>query len=184
MKTIGLLPCLFLVSSLMSSEQVAIKSYDKLFEQCRSGQGYSLHRNNTILHFPNHQVSKSIRDLRAEQLAACLNSNAYYLKVTKLSDGSHALDLQGRLLGGGFGGALAGMATGSIFGKAVVYVGGVVVLFATQKTIGVVAGSQAEAVFAEKMQERFLPRLWEVSEVVGDVVGGLGTVVGGMIIPG
>lgn len=77
MKTIGLLPCLFFTTSLLSSELTTRKTYEKLFELSRSDHGYSLKSDTLALHFPNHQVSKSIRDLRADQLAALLKSNAY-----------------------------------------------------------------------------------------------------------
>ena len=169
MKTIGLLSCLFLVSSLWSSEQTTIKSYDNLFKLSRSDRGYSLQRNNTTLHFPNHQVSKSIRDLRADQLAALLASNAYYLKTNKLSDGSHVLDLQGRLPGAGFAGAAIGFFVAKVALPAVIAIPGAIILHGTQKVIGIYAGPEAEAVFEQQLQERFYPHMMEFAEKAGDI---------------
>lgn len=180
MTKIGLLSCLFLTCSLWSSESV-IKSYDKSFELSQTDRGYSLKNDTFSMHFPAHQVSKPIRNLRADQLAALLNSNAYYLKATELSDGTHALDLQGRLPGSGL---LTGAAFGYVFGKVIVpgiiVVPGIGLLYATKAFIHLRLGPAQGAAFQQQMDEYLINGLLDFALQAGDAVAPVAAAIGGV----
>ncbi len=143
---------------------------------------FSLSINDKEQDIPHYMVSKPLRNMKPKQLAAFLSSG--YLSVKECSDGNFILDSHGRLRGGGVVGGLGGYVAGEVVGKAVVYVGGLAVLFGTQKVIRICAGSAAEEAFAEKMQSRFLPKLWDVSEKVAHATGIGGAVIGGVVSPG
>lgn len=130
-----------------------------------------MHDNKTIA-IPHYQVSKPIRALSPEKLAAVLNSGSRYLTINELSDGSYALDMQGRLPGSG----VIGAALGTGIGTAIVFIGGHGVMFLTRKTIGAFAGKAAEAEFADKIHTRFAPKINEAAVYYG---GQIGFVVGG-----
>ena len=147
----------------------------------RYNDRFSLSINDKEQDIPHYMVSKPLRTMKPEQLASFLNSG--YLSVKQCSDGNFALYSHGRLRGGGLAGGLGGYVAGEVVGKAVVYVGGLIVLFGTQKVIGAYAGPAAEQEFAEKMQSRFLPKLWDISEKIAHATGASGAVVGGIFSP-
>ncbi len=184
MKTIGLFPCLFFVSSLLSSELTPLKSYDNLFELSRNDRDYSLRNDKFAMHFPVHQVSKPIRDLRADQLAALLKSNSYYLKATELSDGTHTLDLQGRLQGGAWGdGGLFGYVVGKVVVPGVILVPSYLIVYTGKAILHVKCGPEKAAAFGESANQYFLPAMHDLALKAGDAVapvaGAVGAVIGG-----
>lgn len=184
MTKIGLLSCLFLISSLYASDSDILKSYDRLFELSQNERGYSLKSNDFAMHFPRHQVSKPIRDLRGDQLAALLKSNAYYLKATQLSDGTHALDLQGRLQGGAWGdGGLFGYVVGKVLVPGAILVPSYVIVYTGKAILHVKCGPEKAAAFGESANQYFLPWAHDIAFRAGDAVapvaGAVGAVVGG-----
>lgn len=175
-----LLLTLIALTSLVNASEV-MKSYDRLFELSQNDHGYSLKSDNFSMHFPRHQVSKPIRDLRPDQLAALLKSNAYYLKATELSDGSHALDLQGRLPGGGlFTGAVFGWVVGKVLIPGVIVVPGTALLFATKAFIHVNVGPVAAADFGNRMDTQYIPHMLDFACKAGDALAPVAAVVGGV----
>lgn len=55
---------------------------------------------------PNYMVSKSVREMSPEKLAAILESGNAYLTFNECSDGNYAVDMHGRVRGGGLLGGL------------------------------------------------------------------------------
>jgi hypothetical protein len=76
---------------------------------------------------PNYMVSKPLRQMKPEQLAAFLQTN--YLTLNQCSDGEFSLREHGRIKGGGWLGTAIGAWTGRVVGYTVVY-GGVAVVCA------------------------------------------------------
>ena len=118
---------------------------------------------------PTYMVDPLMRKMTAQQTVAFLNTG--YISAKRLSDGSYTLHANGRIKGGGLAGALGGYITGEVVGYGVTMFGGYVVLYSTQKVVGLVGGREAEAIFAQNMQDRFLPGLCHVAEEVGKATG-------------
>lgn len=177
MKQLLLLTLVTLSATVNASE--IMKSYDKPFELSQNDRGYSLKSDNFSMHFPHHQVSKPIRDLRPDQLAALLQSNAYYLKATELSDGTHTLDLQGRVNGGALGGAAVAGVLGCEGSKLVFSGLSIGCLYLAQAAVHVYAGPEKGAEFHEKIVNRFIPHIADIAEnFIGPVGGVAGAGVG------
>jgi hypothetical protein len=56
---------------------------------------------------PNYMVSKQVRSMDPDKLAAVLNSGNAYLDINECSDGQYSMDIKGRVKGGGLVGGLA-----------------------------------------------------------------------------
>ncbi len=63
--------------------------------------GYSFSSDEIDVEVPYYMMSKQIRSTSPSKLAAILNSGNAYLDFKECSDGSYAVDLQGRIRGGG-----------------------------------------------------------------------------------
>ncbi len=178
-----LLLTLAVLSSVVNASEIT-QTYDKLFELSQSDRGYSLTSDNFAMHFPRHQVSKPIRDLRADQLAALLKSNAYYLKATELSDGTHSLDLQGRLPGAGWGsGAVAGWVVGKLLVPGAIILPITALTYATKAVIHIKAGPVNAAAFGESAETWFLPAVRDFAFKAGDACAPVAAVVGAISNP-
>lgn len=143
---------------------------------------FSLSMGDQEREIPNYMVSKSLRQMKPEQLAAFLQTN--YVTLTQCSDGEFSLQEHGRLNGGGFGGALGGVAFGEIVGKGAALAAGYLILYGTKAVIRVSAGKEAAELFDEHLVQVSIPRLHEVSEYVAHAAGLVGGVAGGVIVPG
>lgn len=63
--------------------------------------GYAFSSDEIDVEVPYYMMSKEVRSISPDKLAAILNSGNAYLDFKKCSDGSYAVDLQGRIKGGG-----------------------------------------------------------------------------------
>lgn len=173
-----LLLALVALTSLVNASEV-MKSYDKLFELSSDDRGYALKNDNFYMHFPRHQVSKPIRDLRPDQLAALLKSNAYYLKATELSDGTHSLDLQGRINGGAWGdGGAFGFIVGKVLVPGIILVPCYVGVYAGKAVLHVKFGPEKAAAFGQGAETWFLPAMKDIAFKAGDALAPVGGVIG------
>lgn len=100
--------------------------------------GYSFSSDEIDTEVPYYMMSKRVRSINPDKLAAILNSGNAYLDFKKCSDGSYAVDLQGRIKGGGpiTAGILYWATKVTCYGTAAATVGGAVVV-----TGGIAAGA-------------------------------------------
>jgi hypothetical protein len=63
--------------------------------------GYAFSSDEIDVEVPYYMMSKEVRSMNPDKLAAILNSGNAYLDFKECSDGSYAVDLQGRIKGGG-----------------------------------------------------------------------------------
>jgi hypothetical protein len=63
--------------------------------------GYSFSSDEIDVEVPYYMMSKQVRSISPDKLAAILNSGNAYLDFKECSDGSYAVDIQGRIKGGG-----------------------------------------------------------------------------------
>lgn len=141
---------------------------------------------------PNYMVNKKVRDMDATKLAALLEGGHAYLSFNECSDGNYAVDIHGRVRGGGPFGAIEGAAAGGMAaseGSKLLFVcGSYAVLFLVQGAVHVFAGAEQGAIFRGKLDDRFLPAVHMLAQnVVGPAFGmagaGAGAVIGGAASP-
>jgi hypothetical protein len=127
------------------------------------------------LFIPNHQVSKDIRSLNDEQLKSLLDSGSHYLNVSKCSDGSHTLSLQGRIKGSGPVGAKIGFWVGRFAVHMVIQ--GTVVAIATVVSIPAPALFIPTLAALEKTVLPISEPLSHAGAIIGALIGGTSTAI-------
>ena len=147
----------------------------------RYENSYSLSMDDEEQEIPNYMVSKPLRKMNPGQLAGFLKTN--YISLKPCSDGTFALEDQGRLHGGGPFSAASGYLAGKWGGQAVVLVTGYAVLLGATGVVTVVGGKEAGKEFFVKVQEQSIPHLWKVSEKISHATGAAGGVAG-IFVPG
>jgi hypothetical protein len=151
---------------------------------CNAGQidrlqdRFTIRTSNQLIEIPNYQVSKPIRDLTPEKLAAVLNSGSHYLRATELSDGSYALDMQGRLPGEGIAGATIGAFVGYVAVPAAIVIPTAVALYAAKAVVHIKAGPEAGDAFQKAVIDTTMPKVCEVAHRAAQVSSPTATVIG------
>jgi len=129
-------------------------------------------------------ISKPLRSMDASKLAALLETGKAYVKIDQCDDGELTMDLMPRCPGGGFGGALGGLAFGEVVGKIVPLACGYIILYGTKGVIRVTAGKEASDAFDEHIVQVSIPHLHEVTETIAHYAGFVGGAAGGVMFPG
>lgn len=108
---------------------------------------------------PNYMVSKSVREMKPERLAAILNSGNAYLTFNECSDGNYAVDMQGRVRGAGLTGGMFGYCVVKVIVPIAVIAPSAAALYATKAVIHLRAGPQAGDAFQKGVIDNALPKI-------------------------
>lgn len=144
---------------------------------------FTIRTPNQLIEIPNYQVSKPIRDLTPDKLAAVLTSGSHYLRATELSDGSYALDMQGRLPGEGLAGGTFSYIVSKTVVPAVIIIPTAAALYAAKAAIHIKAGPEAGDAFQKTVIDNTMPKVMEVACNLGDKAAPLAAIIGGVSTP-
>lgn len=129
-------------------------------------------------------ISKSLRSVETESLAALLQTGRAYIRAHQCNTGEFTLDLVPRCPGSGPVGASGGAVAGEVVGKLLPLAAGYAILYGAKGVIRVTAGKEAADAFGDHIVETSIPHLHEVTETIAHVGGGLGAIIGGIFVPG
>lgn len=170
-----------IVCTLLSLASLAsLHASDRRLELLRYENYYALNDGMHEKAIRPELISKPLRSLDASKLAALLETGKAYVKIDQCDDGELTMELKPRCPGGGPGGAFAGALIGQLGVTGVTLLCGWTILYGTKAVIHVYAGREAAQEFDNHIVQVSLPRLYRVSENIGQAAGGVGAVVGGM----
>lgn len=160
------------VSSDAMSNQISIK---------KTLHALSFKSKDLDIEVPNYLASRTVRSIEPKKLAAIINSGDAYLTFDECSDGNYAVDLHGRIRGGGLLGAALGAAIGYIVIPFVIVVPSATALYAAKAVIHLKGGPEAGALFQQTVIDNTLPKIVDFAVRMGDVASPAGIAIGGIV---